>query len=167
MSAVDDPTLKLGLLLEAIELQREATAQAVQTLVQHTQGLDAVVREEIGITLREEFAELNAESVAAQRALRALGRAAALRQSLWAMLLSAVAAAAPLALGLLLLPSEGELRGLRAQEGALQERLRQLRTAGAGIELRRCGSDRRLCVRTERSAGDYGANGEFRIVKGY
>ncbi len=163
---MEEPTLKLGLLLEAIEVQREQTTQAVQQLVQHTQGLDAVVREEIGITLREELAALAAESAAARSALRGVARAAALRQTLWTLLLSALATA-PLALGMALSPSERELRALREQEGALQERLRQLRAAGAALELRHCGHEQRLCVRIERGAGDYGPNGEFRIVKGY
>ena len=161
-----DPSLRLAALLEAIELQRETSTQALEQLMRHTQGLDAIVREEIAETLRGELAGLQAEVLAAQAALRALARAVTARHMLGSVLVGTLAAAVPLLLAATLLPGEGELRRLRAEQSSLQERLRELHQEGAAVQLRRCGSERRLCVRIEPSARPFGSDGDFRIVKG-
>ena len=161
-----DPSLRLGMLLEALDVQRETAAQAVEQLVRHTHGLDAIVRDEIGQTLRGELSALQADVLDAQVALRGLSRRLSARHLLGSLLVGVVAAAAPLLLASTLLPGPAELRRLRAEEAMLQDRLRELRQTGAKLELRRCGRERSLCVRVERDRGAFGSDGAFFIVKG-
>jgi hypothetical protein len=78
-----------------------------------------------------------------------------------------VAAALPFALAWWLLPSRAELQALRATRDELAGNIARLSERGAQAQLRRCGSERRLCVRIDRSAPAYGESGEYLVVKGY
>ena len=62
-AAVDDATMKFGLLMESAQTHQKMAETHLERLRAHTEDLDGVVREEIRRTLVEELAELTAEEV--------------------------------------------------------------------------------------------------------
>jgi hypothetical protein len=55
---------------------------------------------------------------------------------------------------------EAELAGLRANQDALVK-------AGLLAKIGHCGEKKRLCVRVDESAGQFGEQSDYRIVRGY
>jgi hypothetical protein len=164
---VEDPTLKLGLLMEAAQAQQTLAATALDRLREHTAGLDAIVREEIRTTILEEMQSLGEDSRCAAEALRRLRRAASLRVALWSVSMATLSAAASCAVAWWLLPARGDITALRAEHDRLTANIARLSQQGGRLELRRCGSTQRLCVRVDRSAPSYGEAAEFLVIKGY
>lgn len=159
--------MQCGLLLESAQAQQRSVEQSLELLKAHTRDLDAVVRDEIRRTLIEEMQALSAESHRATAALRAMGRAASLRASLWSLACASVSALIP---GVLLwwsMPSAAELSALRERRDALAASVAHLESQGGRAVWRHCGEPQRLCVRIDRSAPAYGEGGDFLVVKGY
>src|SRR5256885_6807294 len=73
--AVEDLSMKVGLLMEAAETQQALAAAALEQLRAHAAGLDGIVREEIRATLIEELGALDEDSRRAGESLRALKQA--------------------------------------------------------------------------------------------
>jgi hypothetical protein len=164
---VEEPTVKAGLLLEAIEAQRAGTEAALERLQQHTAGLDVLVRDEIRATLIEELRALSDEGERVAQQLRALATAARLRFTLWGLAAAALSGVIPLGVALWVLPSRAEVARLSATRDTLAADLARLEAHGARAQLRRCGASLRLCVRVERSTPAYGEGADFLVVKGY
>jgi len=164
---VEELTVRIGLLMEAIEAQRSQAAAAVGALQAHAAGLDAVVRDEIRATLEQELRALTEEGQRAAHSLRHAARAAQLSRGAWSAAIATVSAALPLALAGWLLPSRGEVAALTASREELTERVRQLAQAGGRAQLRRCGTAQRLCVRIDRSAPPYGEAADYFVIQGY
>ena len=61
---------------------------------------------------------------------------------------------------LILVPSPKEIAKLRAKAEYLEER-------GGKVVLTECGTKKRLCAEIDLGAGEYGEDGQFRILKGY
>jgi hypothetical protein len=154
----------MGLLMEAVESQREQAAAALERLERHAAGLDAVVREQIRATLTEELTE---EGRRAAHSLRGAGQAANRRVLAWSIGSAALAAAIPLGISTWLLPTPAEVAALRATRDQLTANLTRLTEQGGRVQLRRCGAAGRLCVRIERAAPAYGDGADYAIVKGY
>ena len=129
--------------------------------------LDTIVREEIRATLLEEMQALDEESRRAAEALRRLQRTANLRLILWSTTVLSLASLLPCAIAWWLLPTRAEIQTLAAKRDELSANIDRLSRQGGNVELRRCGTTQRLCVRVERSAPAYGAAGDFLILKGY
>lgn len=165
MSVPEGGAMQAGLLMEAAQTQQQLVQSSLERLRAHTSGLDEVVRSEIHDTLVEELHSLVSEVHAGERALRALQRAAGLRITFVSLALMSLAAVLPLLVLGRVLPTPAELEALRARRALLEENIARLRQAGGTLELRRCGAQRRLCVRVERSAAVYGAERDFLIVK--
>lgn len=170
MSAVagmDDATVRIGLLLDAAQTQQNIAQGALERLREQTAGLDAVVRDEIHHSLLEALRAVAVDSERAAAALRRLQRVAGVRQlfiNCAALLLSGAA------LGLLareLLPTPAELTVLSARRAELRADVARLVSDGAQTQLRSCGVAHRLCVRIDRAAPRYGADGDFLVIKGY
>jgi hypothetical protein len=167
VTAIDEPAMKYGLLLEAAQAQQELIESGVRELREHTRGLDAVVREQIRRTLIEELGAVVEESNRAVDALRLLERGAKVRlvvSSLLATLLSGAAAAAA---AWWLLPSPDQVRSLQAQRDRLAAEIELLDRQAGLIDLRRCGTERRWCVRIDRQAPVYGEQSDYLVVRGY
>ena len=164
---VEDATLRLGLLMEAAQSQQQLAAAALARLDEHTRGLDAVVRETVTHTLLEELQALADDSRHTAQALRTLRRAASGRLALWSGALAAVSAAVPLAFSWWLVPTPAEMASLRTTRAELAADVARLTAQGGRMQLRRCGSAQRLCVRVERAAPVYGDGADFLVVKGY
>src|SRR5205807_751066 len=165
--AVEDLSMKVGLLMEAAETQQALAAAALERLREHAAGLDGIVREEIRSTLIEELGALDEDSRRAAQSLRALKQAASLRLAAWSVGVTALSAAMPFGMGWWLLPSHAEVAALRATRAELSTHIAQLTQQGGRVELRHCGAARRLCVHVDRGAPTYGEASDYLVVKGY
>jgi hypothetical protein len=110
---------------------------------------------------------LGEDSRCAAEALRRLRRAASLRVALWSVSMATLSAAASCAVAWWLLPARGDITALSAEHDRLTANIARLSQQGGRLELRRCGSTQRLCVRVDRSAPSYGEAAEFLVIKGY
>jgi hypothetical protein len=160
-------TLKLGLLMETAQTQQTLVAAALERLREHTAGLDAVVRDEIRGTLLEEMQSLHAEGQRAAAALRSLQQAANLRLTAWSLAILTFAVATPFAVAWWMLPTPAAVSALTARREQLADNIALLTQRGGNLQLRRCGTTQRLCVRIDRGAPAYGESGDFLVVKGY
>ena len=129
--------------------------------------LENIVRQEIRSALVEEFQALGDASHRAAEALGAVRRVASLRIALWAIGVVSVCSAMPVVVAWSVLPSPAELERLRAERDRLEANVTLLERRGGAVDLRRCGSEGRLCVRIERAAPAYGAQSDYFIVKGH
>ena len=159
--------MKCGLLLETAQSQQELVATGLQELREHTRGLDAIVREEIRRTFVDELGALVHESERAVETLRALERRARVRFLLSTLVTAALSGAMTAVAAWWLLPTSAEISALRARRDQLAGDLATLQRNGGLIDLRRCGSGQRWCVRVDRKAPVYGDDSDFLVVKGY
>jgi hypothetical protein len=166
-AGVADTTVRIGLLMEAVESQRALVGQALEQLHEHTAGLDAVVRDEVRAVLVQELHALFEETQRTVGLLRSAGRATRGRQLAFGVIVSVLAAAIPLGLDAWVLPSRAEVEALRVARAELGTTLARLAQQGGRMQLRRCGAAARLCVRIDRGAPLYGESADYAIVKGY
>ena len=164
---MEEATIKVGLLMEAAQAQQTLAEVTLEKLNTHVRDLDTVVRDEIRHTLVEELQVLGNESRRAAEALRSLGRSANLRVAFWSVGVTLLCTAIPLCATWWFLPSQGELVGLRAKRDELVTSIERLQQRGARMDLRHCGDTSRWCVRVDRKAPVYGADGDYFVVKGY
>jgi hypothetical protein len=165
--AVDEATVKFGLLMESAQAHQKLAETHLDKLRAHTQDLDGVVRDEIRRTLVEELQTLTAESRGAAEVLRRIRRSSGLRVAVSSIAVAILCTGIPVAIARWLLPSESDIAGLRARRDELTASIAALERRGGRIELRRCGETARLCVRVDRSAPAYGEKADYYIVKGY
>jgi len=165
-AAVDDETMKVGLLMESAQAHQKLAEAHLEKLRAHTQDLDEVVRDEIRRTLIEELRSLTVESDRATRALREMKRSAQMRGALGNIGLVLLCAAIPGAVARWALPSLSDISALRARRDALVENITQLEQRGGKADWRSCGDSRQLCVRIDRQAPIYGEKADYYVVKG-
>jgi hypothetical protein len=165
--AVDETTMKFGLLMESAQAHQRMAEIHLEKLRAHTQDLDGVVREEIRRTLVEELDELTAESRRAAQALKGMKRAAHLRGLVVSISSVLLSLALPTGLAVWFLPSSSQIAALRSRRDELQASVARLEQSGGRIDWRKCGERARLCVRVDRSAPAYGDKADYFVVKGY
>ena len=158
--------LRIGALLDAAERQQQAVQEAITRLAAQADALDAVLREQVREVLLSEFRALGDAGQVAAQALEGVRRAAGTRLAVWSLAVAACCTSVPLAVGRLLLPSAAEVERLRREATELSATVAELRAHGGGIDLRRCGSPPKLCVRVERSGPSFGQGGDYLMVKG-
>ena len=159
--------MKLGLLLEGAHANQALAETVLDKLKVHVSELESIARQEIRSTLVEELSSLDEESRRAADTLRRLRHVANLRVALWTLGMAALSCAVPLGAAWWVLPSRGEIAALTARRDRLEAEMARLKTQGASMELRRCGTAQRLCVRVDSHEGVFGEAGDFLIVKGY
>jgi hypothetical protein len=159
--------MKLGLLLETAQSQQRLIASGLKQLRNHTQELDAIVREQIRGSLSEEFGALIEESARAVQTLRALKHAAELRFGCWLLAATLIVGALAALSVWWLLPSRSQIEALRAKQTQMSAAIASLDERGGRIDLRRCGDSERWCVRVDRQAPVYGAQSDYYVLKGY
>lgn len=164
---MDDSTMKLGLLLESAQAHQTLAESTLGKLRAHVAELDGTVREEVRRTLLEELHIVSEDAQRAAQTLRGLRHAANLRMALWTLGMATLSCAVPLAAAYWTFPTRDEIAALSARRDQLTASVAQLTRAGGQIELRRCGSSQRLCVRVDRKAPAYGEAGDFLVIKGY
>ena len=165
--ALDDATLKFGLLMESAQAHQRSAEAQLEKLRAHTDDLDGVVRDEIRRTMIEELQMLAAESARAARALQKIERRASVRGMLWSISMALVCAAIPITITRWALPSESQIATLRVRRDELAAGIAILERRGGRIDWRRCGATARLCIRIDRNAPTYGDNADFYVVAGY
>ncbi len=164
---LDETTLKVGLLMESAQAHQKLAEGQLERLRAHTQDLDGVVRDEIRRTLVEELQALTAEAARARRALEKVRGAGALRGTVWSFAAAVLCAMVPIGVARWALPSASEIAALRARRDELSANLTQLERQGGRVDWRRCGDDRRLCVRVDRKAPTYGDKADYFVIQGY
>ncbi len=157
--------LKAGLLMEAAQAQQRLGEQALGRLDEHLRGLDTLVREEVARAVTECLGALQAEMDQAAGALRRLRRSADLRLTLYSLAVTTVSLAMGLAAVRVFVPSRQQIEILRARRAAFEADIRHLREFGGSVDLRRCGTRGRLCVRVRRGGPAYGPGGQFLPVE--
>jgi hypothetical protein len=165
-AAVDDETMKFGLLMESAQAHQRLADAHLEKLRAHTQDLDDVVRDEIRRTLIEELRSLTAESDRATRALREMKRTVQMRGAMWNIGIVLLCAAIPSIIAHWALPSMSDIAALRARRDALVQNINQLEQRGGKADWRSCGDSRQLCVRIDRKAPIYGEKADYYVVKG-
>jgi hypothetical protein len=165
--AMDDATLKVGLLMESAQAHQKLAETHLERLRAHTQDLDAVVRDEIRRTLISELQSLSTETKRAHQVFRRLGRGALLRSALWSTLTAVLCASIPLAIIHWMLPSEAEIAALKSQRDQMAANISALQKSGGHIEVRHCGDAARLCIRVDRKAPVYGDKADYYVAAGY
>jgi hypothetical protein len=165
--AVDDDTMKFGLLMESALAHQRLAEDQLEKLRTHTRDLDGVVRDEIRRTLVDELQLLTTETARATHALSRVRRSGSLQGVFWSLLTAAVCALVPIGIARFALPSAGEIASLRAKRDELNADVQRLHQLGGRIEWRRCGESARLCVRIDRKAPIFGEKADFYVVEGY
>jgi hypothetical protein len=130
-------------------------------------GLDEVVRDEIRRSFIAECGALVEEAHLAAEALRHLRRCALRHFGLLGALTVLASVGAVLLLLGGWLPSRSETAHLRAEQVQLSGAVSRLSQGGGRVELRRCGSQARLCARVDTTAPRYGSAGDFYVLEGY
>ena len=164
---MDQETVKVGLLMETAHSHQRLAGASLKQLKAHTHDLTALVREEVRSTLVSELKSLASESARAAAALQAVRRAANVRVALWSGGITACCGALALGVASWILPSRDEIAALRARRADLESTIANLEQQGGRIDLRRCGTARRWCVRVDRKAPAFGAAADYLIVQGY
>jgi hypothetical protein len=165
--ALDDATIKFGLLMEGAQAHQKAAEAQLEKLRAHTADLDSVVRDEIRRTLVEELQMLTAETARATQIFRKAGRGALVRGTIWSVLLAILCTGIPAVIMRWALPSEAQIASLRSRRDALAASVADLERRGGRIDWRRCGAASRLCVRVDRGAPSYGEQADYYVVAGY
>ena len=165
--AMDDATMKFGLLMESAAAHQKLAETHLERLRAHTQGLDTVVRDEIRRTLLEELQMLTAEGRRAAEILRAIGRGVTLRGALWSVAVLILSTGIPVAIMRWTLPSATDIAALRVRRDELSATVADLERRGGRVQLRQCGKTARLCVRVDRKAPAYGEKADYFVVAGY
>ncbi|MGB6452555.1 MAG: hypothetical protein WBE92_17535 [Steroidobacteraceae bacterium] len=140
---------------------------AIERLGALAEDLDRVVRQEIRSAFVEEFQMLGAASQRAAEALHGVRRAASMRVAAWAIALVFACSAIPVVVSWAVIPSRAALTQMRRERDELAADVDHLQRQGGKIDLRRCGAERRVCVRIDRSAPAYGPQADYLVVKGY
>jgi hypothetical protein len=162
--AINEETMKIGLLMETAQTYQKLAETSLQQLRSHVQGLDEVVRDEIRRTLAAELQALSSATQSATLALQATKRAANLRVTLWGIAIVTLACGIPGVVARWIMPSQTELTTLRAKRDELASNIARLHELGGAIDLRRCGEERRLCVRVDRKQA-YGEKADYLVVQ--
>ena len=162
---MDQDSVKLGLLMEAAERHQKLAQAAIANLNELTEGLAAVVRDQIRHALGEEMKTVKAETQSAVEALRRVKRAANARVTLWTLGLPAMSASVALFVAWWILPTHAEIAALRTERDELASNLAMLDQRGARADVRRCGTGH-LCVRVDMNAPRYGDQRDYFVIRG-
>lgn len=165
--AMDDHTLKFGLLMESAQAHQKLAEAHLEKLRAHTQEIDGVVRDEIRRTLVDELRAVTVESERTARALRAMKHAANMRGIAWTIGISLACTAVPAAVAHYFLPSAADVSALRTQRDAMAQNVASLKASGGNVDWKNCGKPPRLCVRVDRKAPVYGEQADYYVAKGY
>jgi hypothetical protein len=163
---MDQDSVKLGLLMETAEMHQKLAETAIEKLSQHTQSLEAAVRDQVQRALVDALKTVHAESQRAVDALQKIKRTANARVTLWTLGLTATSVAIALFVAWWVLPTPAEIARLRTERDELASNIAVLNRRGGRADLRRCGPGR-VCVRVDLSAPRYGGSSDYMVIKGY
>ena len=163
---MDQDSVKLGLLMETAQTHQKLAEEAIGKLNEQTQGLQAVVRDQIQRALVDALKTVHAEAQRAVEALQKIKREANARVTLWTVGPTAISAGIALFIAWWVLPTPAEIARLRTERDGLASNIAVLNQRGARADLRLCGAGR-VCVRVDLSAPRYGETSDYMVIKGY
>jgi hypothetical protein len=163
---MDQDSVKLGLLMETAQTHQRLAEAAIEKLIEHTQALEAVAREQIQSALVDALKTVHTEAQRAVEALQRIKREANTRVTLRTLGLTVISVAIALFIAWWVLPTPAEIARLRTERDELTNNIAVLNQRGARADLRRCGA-RRVCVRVDLSAPRYGERSDYMVIKGY
>jgi len=163
---MDQDSVKLGLLMETAQTHQKLAETAIEKLSQHTQSLEAVVRDQIQRALVDALKTVHVEAQRAVEALQRIKRQANARVTLWTLGLTVISVAIALFIAWWVLPTTAEIARLRTERDELSSNLVVLNQRGARADLRRCGAGH-VCVRVDLSAPRDGESSDYMVIKGY
>lgn len=166
-AALSNEALKLGLLMEAAQVQQRLSQESLDRLAVHTRDLEGMVRDEVRRTLAEALGNVAAESRRATESLQRVRRAANLRILLWTLSIAMICSGVATGEAWWMLPSQSQIASMRARADSLAANIARLEQHGGRLDVRACGPRERLCVRVDRSAPAYGPGADYLVVKGY
>ena len=162
--------MQIGLLMETAQTHQALASALIEKLQAHTQGLDAVVRDQIRGTLLEQLQGLHTESERTVTALRTERQQIKTRTIVRTVAMMGLSALVTLAIALgvawYVLPSRSEIAALRAERDQLADNAALLEQHGARADLRRCGQQH-LCVRVDLAAPRFGEQRDYFVIRGY
>jgi superfamily II RNA helicase len=151
---------EIALIYAAAQTQQQQAHEALDRLQQHTQQLDALVRDTVRHAAVEALHAVHSEAERARVSLQEVHRAA-LPRVLWMTVGSAAAGLiATLILGACFVPSKEEIAQRQATLAALI-------ASGAQAQLSRCTpphGEPQLCIRVNTLAGPFGATHDYYLV---
>jgi hypothetical protein len=157
---MNDVPDEIALIYAAAQTQQQQAHEALDRLQQHTQQLDALVRQTIRHAATEALHGVSLEAERACARLQAVQRAA-LPRVLWMTVGSAAAGLiATLILSACFVPSKEEIAQRQATLAALI-------ASGAQAQLSRCTpphGEPQLCIRVNTAAGPFGATHDYYLV---
>jgi hypothetical protein len=162
---MDQDSVKLGLLIEAAQTHQKLAEAAIEKLNKQTQGLEAVVRDQIKRALADGLKTLDGETRGAVEALQTVKRAANARVTLWTLGLTAISASVALFVAWWILPTPAEIAALRTERDELAGNVSALNERGARADVRQCGTGH-LCVRVDLKAPRYGERSDYLVIRG-
>lgn len=163
---MDQDSVKLGLLIEAAQSHQHLAEAAVRKLHEQTQGLEAVVQDQIHRALADGLKSLHVEAKSAVEALQRARRAANARAASWTLGVTAATTAIALFVAWWILPSRTEIMALRTERDELAGNIAVLNQRGARADFRRCGAGH-VCVRVDLKAPRYGDGYDYLVIKEY
>ena len=164
---MDDATTKLGLLMESVHSQQQLARDSIEALYAQTRDLGAVVRSEIRDSMTEELSEMRLEVARSIQMLRGLRRSIVFRFGVAGGLLLALTGVIVGALVWYFLPTEAQISALTVRRDALAANIARLEQGGGRLQWRVCGDQSRLCVQIDAAAPPFGAQADYRVIKGY
>jgi hypothetical protein len=114
---MDQDSVKLGLLMESAQTHQKLAETAIEKLSEHTQSLEAAVRDQVQRALVDALKTVHTEAQRAVEALQRLKREANARVTLWTLGLTATSAAIALFVAWWVLPTPDEIARLRIERG--------------------------------------------------
>jgi hypothetical protein len=159
-------TLRVGLLLETAQAQQRVGEEVFERLRDHLRALDVLVRSEVGRAACETLEALSSEAQQTEAALRSLRQETTVRVLTWSTAAMVLSAAIGLVILHVLVPSSAQVSELRARRAHYASDIQRLRQFGGAVDLRRCGTTGRLCVRVHPHGPRYGRHRDYLLVKG-
>jgi hypothetical protein len=163
---MDQDSVKVGVLIEAAQTHQKLAEAAIEKLNKQTQGLEAVVRDQIQRALIDGLKSLHVETKGAVEGLQRVKRSANARVMLGTIGLTAMSVSVALFVAWCVLPTPTEIAALRAERDELSSKIAALSQRGARADLRRCGTEH-LCVRVDLKASRYGDSSDYLVIEGY
>ena len=161
---MDQDSVKLGLLMETAE-RHQLAAAVIRELDEQTQGLQAMVSDQVRGALTEEIRIVHTEAQKAVESLQRVKRAANARLIIWTLALTVSSARIALFVTWWVLPTPEDIARIRSARAELTSNLALLNRHGARGHLRHCGTAR-LYVRVDLNAPRYGGQRDYFVIRG-
>jgi hypothetical protein len=168
---MDEDDRRIGMLIAAFDDERQHLQRAIDALNQTGKQLQQDVRSAAKGAVETALKDLNSPIKKAAEALIDIQRLSLWRAAWQHALVALVAMAIALLAVWWYVPPLSEITARRAELDQLQASIEDLSKRGARMKFISCGPAKRLCVLVDRTAGQFGVDGNkddmYMIPKGY